>query len=477
MTDRHFIRFVFLAVFAVLAFIGPATDQLVNPNMSSRLALALEMVEDHAVTIDRFAPYTIDKASYQGHFYSDKAPGMAFLVAPLLALLRAPLVALGIDTTSSLSGPDINHVQAPGFYIFAMRIGILFVSTLATAGAAAMLFQLCRDLRASRNGALFASFAWAFATPMLGWATSFFGHATAASLLVTGLALVVRANLAEVLPGRDFRRGLLAGFALGLVFVVEFTTGPALVCIAVLGLFYARGRPLLLAGAMVGGLAPLILLLVYNQNAFGAPLHLGYANVVDFAGMQTGWFGVSRPDPHIAWEVLFGASRGLVWISPFLLLAPLAYVMAWREMPRGVVLVLLAVPVLFLLINAGYAYWDGGWSTGPRHLTPGLAFACVPFAALWDRGGRGLRLLAAGAVGASAVLSLSCAMVDMTSRPLPDGVNTVFDSILPRLAAGDFHNSLTEGGPNSFLTLLALPVIVYCAGVLAGLTRNAARAR
>ena len=84
------------------------------------------------------------------------------------------------------------------------------------------------------------------------------------------------------------------------------------------------------------------------------------------------------------------------------LLAPLAYLQAWRGISQGVVLVLLAVPVLFLLINAGYAYWDGGWSTGPRHLTPGLAFACVPFAALWDRSRPGVRLLAMGAVGVRA---------------------------------------------------------------------------
>lgn len=477
MTDRNFTRFVFLAVFAVLAFIGPATDQLANPNMSSRLALALAIVEDQAVTIDRFAPYTIDKAFYQGHFYSDKAPGMAFLAVPLLAVLRAPLVALGIDSTSTLSGVDIDHIQAPGFYIFAMRISILFISTLATAVAAAMMFGLCRDLRASRNGALFASFAWAFATPMLGWSTSFFGHATAASLLVSGLGLVVRANLTPAQPAPDFGRGFAAGIVLGLGFVVEFTTGPALVCIAVLGLLYAGRRPFLLTGALIGGIAALIPLLAYNHAAFGAPFHLGYANVVDFVGMQSGWFGVSRPDPHIAWQVLFGPSRGLVWISPFLLLAPLAYLQAWRGMPQGVVLVLLAVPVLFLLINAGYAYWDGGWSTGPRHLTPGLAFACVPFAALWDRSGPGVRLLAMGAVGVSAVLALACAMVDMTSRPLPNGRNTVFDSILPRLVDGNFHNILTEGGPRGFLTLLALPVIVYYAAALAGLTRSATHAR
>ena len=46
-----------------------------NPNNATRLFAAISLVEDGDATIDEFSGLTIDKATFGGHVYLDKAPG------------------------------------------------------------------------------------------------------------------------------------------------------------------------------------------------------------------------------------------------------------------------------------------------------------------------------------------------------------------------------------------------------------------
>jgi hypothetical protein len=86
-----------------------------------------------------------------------------------------------------------------------------------------------------------------------------------------------------------------------------------------------------------------------------------------------------------------------------------------------------AMLVLFLVpfptyasgaFNSALSYWDGGYSTGPRRLTPALGFARLPLAFLWPGTGRGLRRLMTAGLSLSFVVSLVCAAVSMTTVAL-----------------------------------------------------------
>ncbi|MGH2352131.1 MAG: hypothetical protein ACRDJN_11030, partial [Chloroflexota bacterium] len=57
-------------------------------NPDSRLALTYSLVERAALDIDPYAAETRDRAYVRGHYYTDKAPGLSFLLAPLYAGLR-----------------------------------------------------------------------------------------------------------------------------------------------------------------------------------------------------------------------------------------------------------------------------------------------------------------------------------------------------------------------------------------------------
>src|ERR671931_538588 len=71
-------------------------------NPDSRLALTYSLVERGALDIDPYAGATLDRAFARGHYFTDKAPGLSFLLAPLYAGLR---LALG-SRLAEIEGAD-----------------------------------------------------------------------------------------------------------------------------------------------------------------------------------------------------------------------------------------------------------------------------------------------------------------------------------------------------------------------------------
>jgi hypothetical protein len=331
----------------------------------------------------------------------------------------------------------------------------------------------------SRGAALFGALGFAVCTPAFGWATSFFGHGVAGACLFIGYALVLVAST-PVAARNGTRLAFLAGAALAWSVTVEFTSAPAALIVAGVGCWRLRALPSprnsrLLAAALGGGFAGALPLAVYNLMAFGSVWHLGYSDVVGFAGMQTGLFGVSLPRGEVALALVVGAKRGILWIAPILLVAPLAWVAAFRRFGTPAALALVAVPLAYLLVNSGYAYWDGGESTGPRHLTPALPFIGFALVALWDgaRGWQRRGLLALGA--ASFALSLVCATTMMTCPTLYGGMlvrNELTDFLLPAFLKGEVHTVLAPVGQGRLARLLALVIPVLIGLAASGVRRS-----
>ena len=66
-------------------------------NQNSRFDLLRAIVEKHTLRIDDFHENTGDKAHYQGHYYSDKAPGHVFLAVPFAVAARPMMHVVGVD--------------------------------------------------------------------------------------------------------------------------------------------------------------------------------------------------------------------------------------------------------------------------------------------------------------------------------------------------------------------------------------------
>jgi hypothetical protein len=406
-----------------------------NPsaNANTRLALVLSIVERGQLLIDGFEHTTIDKAQVDGHYYSDKAPGMSLMAVPaakVFAMLRA---ARGQER----AWLDETGKPTNAFRSLLYLVGIV-ASALPTAAAVAVLYLVALRLCGDPAGSLFAAVALGFATPMWGWATTFFGHASAGAFQFLALAVFL---LLAGGAGRGRARAwdLLGGLLLGWSIVIELTAGPSAALIGLFRLYVARRDPLpTLVAAGIGGLAGVAPLLVYNLLAFGSPLKLGYGAVVGFEGMQQGFFGISLPSVPIIGEILFGQRRGLLWIAPVLVLAPMAL---WRLLvqpgQRALGILIVAIVVYYVLLNSSYFYWDGGASTGPRHITPILPFVCLPFCLLWRELNRWLLL---GLLGLSVFTTLACVSVTMTAMAHIN--NPLVDFILPRFMAGDLKSAV-----------------------------------
>ena len=90
---------LFVLLFASYAYFYQAGGW----NQNSRFALVRAITNERTLNIDPFQRATGDKASFNGHYYSDKAPGLALTAVPVVALARPLWRAVGGDP-ETLSG-------------------------------------------------------------------------------------------------------------------------------------------------------------------------------------------------------------------------------------------------------------------------------------------------------------------------------------------------------------------------------------
>ena len=135
---------------------------------------------------------------------------------------------------------------------------------------------------------------------------------------------------------------------------------------------------------------PTLILLGYNQLAFGSPWDMGYFHhaTAEFAGVhsEANPLGLRRPDPALALALLWGRYRGLLFYAPIVPLVPFGLVGSGAAAAWGVAVVSAAAMAAVFAVNLSYPEWTGGWSTGPRLLVPLLPFAMLPVAALLGAG-------------------------------------------------------------------------------------------
>lgn|GEM_PF-3115538 len=441
---------------AVVSFLSSAyfANAMNTANVTTRMAVSLSIVQEHRLTIDPYAPYILDKAFDGRHFYSDKAPGMSLLALPAAAFSVHVLYPAG---TAWMNGKVWTNAYK----------NVAWICTFSTSGVmvaigSAALFLLALRLTGDAMAALFASTAYTVGMPTLGWASTMFGHAPSGAMLMTGYSLLVRTR-----PGASTARLAMAGFCLGLATLIELPAGmsAAIVTLGWLGMglrdgigsILRRGSPVLIGG--IAGLTPLF---IYNTLAFGGPLAFGYSYVVGFDGMQTGFFGIGVPNLNVAGEVLFGAYRGLLPVAPIVVLVPISLWACWQSNP-GVSVTCGIVMLWYIALNSGYIYWDGGYAVGPRHLAPMLSFAALPMAFLWHRGAIVLRTALLVLLAASMAMAVTAAGVGMV--PMYHYRNEVMDYFLPALRANRFteisRSLFAYGSPLNALPVVALWVAAF----------------
>src|SRR5579872_3552266 len=366
-------------------------------NQNSRFDLLRAIVEHHTLQIDAYQANTGDKAHFQGHYYSEKAPGLVFLAVPFALGARAGMRVVGMDPES-----------ARGEYALSYIVTACAVA-LPTALAGICLFFLALRFGARLGGAAFGVIVMAIGTPMLAYASLFWAHALVGACLIFAFAAAMKIGDAERTGKLDFWWALSVGLAAGWATVTEYPAAPASAILAVFALgrawrHGASARWRVTAGVGMGAAICVAMLLGYLHAAFGGfRLIYSYYDSTPFSFMQQqGYMGLTYPHPDRLLKLLFGCSRGLFIASPVMLAAPFGLWALWKCGYRTAVAAAFAIVAYYFLFNASFYWWKAGLNFGPRYAGAAIPLLCLGLAPCWQRATpawrRVLLVLAAGSI-------------------------------------------------------------------------------
>jgi hypothetical protein len=309
-------------------------------------------------TIDPYQSNTGDKAFYEGHWYSARAPGLAMFSLPFYEVIEG-LGAKGWANESQALPKSDEVVDLIGLWGNVLPGLVLML----------LVWRTAERLRPGYGAA--AAVTLGLGTIALGLSTLLFAHILAACLGFGAFAVLFRERDGPQRPWLLAAAGVLAGYAV----TSEY---PMLLVAVVLGVYAVLGRgPRTLARAALracayaaGAVVGVVPLALYNHYAFGSLTHVAYDNIPQ---QQTGIFGINRPSPHVLITLLF-SSRGLLTISPVLAMATVGVLLMYRSARRAEAVTIGVICIGYLGYNSGYYLPFGGAFTGPRLLMPMLPF-------------------------------------------------------------------------------------------------------
>jgi hypothetical protein len=358
------------ALWAVL-LVGLAFASVIqnwSDNQSSHYDL-IRALDAGRTTIDAGPYRTKDRAYYNGHFYSARAPGLAMYSLPFYELLHAVDAPALVRASRALRGED-EMIYFVG----------LWGSVLPGLVMLLLVWRVAERFEPGYGGP--TAVVLGLGTMVLPFSTLLFSHVLAATLGFAAFAIMMRERAGPPRPALLAAAGLLMGYAI----TSEY---PLALVAVVLGL-YALSRPGALAprllatraGAYVlGGVVGIVPLLLYNHAAFHSWTHLAYSNIPQ---QQKGFFGISAPSLSVLGTLLFD-SRGLLTLSPVLAMGAVGTVLLYRRGHRAEALTIAGICAFYLGYNSGYYLPFGGGSPGPRFLITMLPFLAVPLAIAFKR--------------------------------------------------------------------------------------------
>jgi hypothetical protein len=353
------------ALWAVL-LVGLAFASVIqnwSDNQSSHYDL-IRALDAGRTTIDAGPYHTKDKAYYNGHWYSARAPGLAMYSLPFYELIHAVDAPALARASHALRGED-EMIYFVG----------LWGSVLPGLVMLLLVWRVAERFEPGYGGP--TAVMLGLGTMVLPFSTLLFSHVLAATLGFAAFAIMMRERAGPPRPALLAAAGLLMGYAI----TSEY---PLALVAVVLGL-YLLSRPGALAprllatraGAYVlGGVVGIVPLLLYNHAAFHSWTHLAYSNIPQ---QQKGFFGISAPSLSVLGTLLFD-SRGLLTLSPVLAMGAVGTVLLYRRGHRAEALTIASVCVLYLGYNSGYYLPFGGGAPGPRFLITMLPFLALPIA-------------------------------------------------------------------------------------------------
>lgn len=482
-TDHRIAATLFLLLTLAYTYVFP---RWADPNQDSRLKMVVAIVDDGTLQIDKYLGTTVDYAKVGDHYYSDKAPGVAFLGVPVYWALRQLPIFDALSERLASSSAFQGTLRADGAGVnpdrvrFAVaQVAIAFVvGVLPTALLAALLFLWLSRFMPTAWPRLVIVLGYALFSPAFAYANSMYGHQLAGLLLFASfywLSSAARFSTASLIA---------IGLLLAYTVVTEY---PMALAVGVLYIYAAWRLWQLgqLRGLLVLSIAAGVIAagwMTYNTVVFGGPLSLGYSYSEQWIKQhETGFMSLTLPRLDALWGISFGVFRGLFVLAPWLLLVFPGFALWWsrgRRPGAGTAewVTVLAIIILIALFNASSVMWWGGFAIGPRYLLPALPFMAVPIAVVFTSWGQRawLRVLVVVTLLWSWIATWGLTLAEQ-AFPSDAILNPLVDYAWPSWVAGNIaRNAGTLLGLHGALAVLPLVLLLALGtGLLVWLGRSA----
>jgi hypothetical protein len=428
--ERRLIACLVALLFIVFAF---SHEGHRSSNSLSRLYVLCSLISESTLKIDRYQEGTKNVAAFEGHFYSDKPPGTALLALP--AFLFSHYV-LGLQIPSTIGEPTL---------------ALSWVTTVGSAGIIAalgggFLYAWLRQRLSSRI-ALWTTLGVFLGGPPMLYATMLYPHGIVVGLLSAALWCIDRPSQPQ---DRVCQRDFTGGVLLGLAMASEPSS-----CVIIAGILCMNLRQgcCIKWFCLLGLIIPVMALPAYGWACFNDPFTLGYS-FTTHVNMHDGLYGITIPPKFDnIWQLLFGSARGLLFWSPFLILALVGFHHLYITDKLRFFVSYVTIFSFYILMS-GFNDWMAGPSFGSRLLSPLLPMLALPV---------GLGFQRFQKVGIILIVISMVLMVGGTfisPNPGREISNPVFETFVPSIRSESYATNVGQllglRGHWSFLPLLLL---------------------
>jgi hypothetical protein len=362
----------------------------------------IRALDSGRTNIDAYKDNTGDLVEYKGHWYSARAPGLALFALPFYkAIYFAGANHLAYDSEAQRNDDEMIYF-----------IG-LWANVLPGLLLLLLVWRVAERFEPGYGAA--AAVTLGLGTLVLPLSTLLFSHVFTALLGFAAFVLMMRERAG---PPRIAPLAL-AGLAIGYAITSEY---PLAFVGAILTLYLLSRtdalRPAMVAkrlGAyVVGGAVGIVPLLIYNHFAFHSWTHLAYANVPQ---QKQGFFGIGAPSLTAVITLLFD-SRGLLTLSPVLVMGAVGTVLLYRRGSRAEALTVAGICACYLIYDSGYYLPFGGGFMGPRFLTTMLPFLAFPLALAFKRFPGPTLALAGASIAAIVIATITHPLIGYENEPI-----------------------------------------------------------
>ena len=375
-------------------------------NEESNFALTRAIVDENRFEIDTWYNQTGDRAFYDGHYYSDKDPGLSFLASPVYAGWKLMYGLFPTGFKERYGGGNEYIVQvfgdAPvvtiinrGFFVFMCMILLtVFTSGVLTALTSLLVFKLSGYFIKRRGYRILLALTYFFGTLAFPSSLHFMNHSASTFFSFLSFFLLFRSESIRT----SLKYFSLSGLSLGLSILLDRL---CLIFLPFYSMYALSINRKLFFVFLSSAFLSLLPYLIYNfmifkdpfmlcssyvdENIFKQAYHLGHdslgivkSSIIDVQPLVRRLHLIAlSPNPNVILRILFYPYRGLFFYHPVLLLSliGLYYMLDDHE---GKAFMIISILFFFSFFISMRKVWWGGYCFGERYMLPVVPLLMLP---------------------------------------------------------------------------------------------------